>query len=70
MRKTIKKRIAGEIPAIRVSPFQIFYQHWLVLSKNIRPLNPGPSFPFAASFWYIQGRGPSRLYKKTRKEAV
>jgi hypothetical protein len=50
MRKTIKKRIAGEIPAIRVSPFQIFYQHWLVLSKNIRPLNPGPSFPLAASF--------------------
>jgi hypothetical protein len=26
MRKTIKKRIAGEIPAIGVSPFQMSYQ--------------------------------------------
>jgi hypothetical protein len=25
MRKRIKKKIAGEIPAIRLSPFQIFY---------------------------------------------
>jgi hypothetical protein len=25
MRKIIKKKIAGEIPAIRLSPFQIFY---------------------------------------------
>ena len=25
MRKTIKKKIAGEIPAIKLSPFQIFY---------------------------------------------
>jgi hypothetical protein len=28
IRKTIKKKIAGEIPAIRVSPFKIPYQFW------------------------------------------
>jgi hypothetical protein len=27
MRKMIKKKIAGEIPAIGLSPFQILYQY-------------------------------------------
>src|SRR4030042_5675325 len=43
MRKIIKKKIAGEIPPIRLSPFQIFYQYQdsslsldlLILNRNV-----------------------------------
>jgi hypothetical protein len=51
MRKTIKKKIAGEIPAIRVPPFNIPYRFWLALNRNMRTLNSAPLSHFFAIFW-------------------
>jgi len=53
-RKMTKKVIAGEIPYIKLPPFQIV----------------GTSRPFLAEPMSLVMRGRSRLDKKTRKEAV